>query len=482
MPATDPSTISIVVAGDRSTAQLVVPSAFPRQNLNARICLAMLQEHGVELTGEVSAAVEKLLAQDPGDGHTLTGIVARSTPPTHGVDGDIRWVVDERKQEEEEALDENGDVCHYSRSAFTTVKPGDVVAIIDPPSEGTDGRDVTGRVLPAREGKPPAVQFDETLMRDASGKLIAQHEGVLYRESGKATIREVIEIRENVDFSTGHIEFNGDVIAYGGVRDCFHIDAAGSVEVHGLIEAAHIKCAGDLRALGGFAGREQGTAHIGGNLEARYLDAVRGRTAGDLLMQREIINCDLEVGGDVLASHGAIIGGRLVAAGRIEVGTLGSGANVATELVLGTIPALEPLADQLADLLGKLETARQKLVNEQQRIEKMSARGRLTSVDKERMTEIMYELPPLAQTLERGRGVLEALRERIRDRRTVDLSVNRRMHSGAIVSVDGKQYRVSEQCRGPMRVFLRGQELMYQRGDGPAMSLAEIADVKLRAA
>ena len=58
--------------------------------------------------------------------------------------------------------------------------------------------------------------------------------------------------------------------------------------------------------------------------------------------------------------------------------------------------------------------------------------------------------------------------------------MGRRLYCGSIVTVDGTQYRITEVCRGPVRIFLRGRELMCQRGDSPALPLAQIADVKVR--
>ena len=159
---------------------------------------------------------------------------------------------------------EPGPESHCDRSACAMVKLGQNAARIVEPTIDTDSRDVRGRTLTASDGNPTEIKHDETINRNAEGILIALEEGVLIRTADNVFVHKVIVFDQYVDFSTGNIEFTGDVIVRKGVRDCFVIQAGGKVEVGGLIEAATIDCGGDPIARGGFAGREVGTAMVGG--------------------------------------------------------------------------------------------------------------------------------------------------------------------------------------------------------------------------
>lgn len=471
--------ISLVISPDRTSVQLIVPAEFPRHSLSALACTAVLQQHNISVSAEVKHEVEKLVATAMEESKTFSAVVAREHPPVHGEDGWVEWLVDQKKEEEPSDEHHEGEVCHYSKCTFIMVKPGDVVAVVHPPTVGSDGSDILGKTLAAKDGKPAALDTDDTLIKDGKNRLMAQKEGVLVRSEGKASIREQIEVPEYVDFSTGNIDFKGDVLVQKGVRDKFLVKATGNIEVMGLIEAASIHCGGDLLSRGGFAGREQGHARVGRNLVARYLDNIEAQIAGDLLFEREVINCQIATRGNVKGEHGAIIGGMLQASGTIEVGSIGSGAGVPTEIILGSVPWLEPLESELETITKKAQEQLESLLQEQKRINQAIKNKRATSVDKESLTEISFEIGPLTEIMQRSQAVLEILRARIKERRKIELTVCRKLNPGAMLYFENRMFKVHEECKGPLRVLLRGKDLVVQRGDSPPFPLTDIADMKM---
>lgn len=64
----------------------------------------------------------------------------------------------------------------------------------------------------------------------ASG-LIATMDGHLEYSNGAFYVRPVLEIRGDVDYSTGNIDFIGDVQIAGDVRENFSVRATGSITV-----------------------------------------------------------------------------------------------------------------------------------------------------------------------------------------------------------------------------------------------------------
>ena len=91
---------------------------------------------------------------------------------------------------------------------------------------------------------------------------------------------------------------------------------------------------------------------------------------GDMEIYREVINCDLVIHGAIRATNGTIIGGKTIVTGSAELVSLGSGAGVSTEIVLGSVPKLEPIAIQLARLTDQLTQKRDTLLNEQKLMSK----------------------------------------------------------------------------------------------------------------
>lgn len=487
------------IAEDGLSASLIIPASIPREQLTRELIHATLLRFGVELAATSPERIESALAEAKThtDGSFETAI-ARGTPPSHGKDGWVQWLIDEKKnpsktnsdtgessdQEQSEndqpvpgADDAKEPVSFYDRSAYTVVKTGDVLGKLHQPTFGSDGRDVTGKNLASRDGKAIDFKHDESLMLGREGEIIAQANGVLDRTGKTFAILDTIEVDKYIDFETGNIEFNGSVVVRKGVRDCFKVQADKDIEVHGLIEAATIKAGGELRALGGFAGRDQGVAEARGNVCARYLDAVRTMTRKDLCVDREIINCITTVLGKISSPTGAIIGGETRVAGSIEVAELGADGLPTTTLYLGGVPHLDPLIDQLAVLTEKLVAERQKLVDEQEMIQKASG-GRLAASHQERICELLYEIAEVQSSLDRAEPALEQARKKADEMRQVDVQVHRCMFPNTVLLCNGMRYRIKDEMRGPLRITMdtRGH-LQTQKGTEPPTKLARNAEL-----
>lgn len=472
IPASSLDQIRVHLTGEPASAEVAIPGDLPRGMLNASTLQQILRGQGIEVTPQVVLAVQALADAAAGTQDNLRAVVATPTLPVNGGDGYVEWLVDQHDPDAQQ-------VSHYDRCAYVMVQPGQVVGRIVSPTPGADGRDIFGKTLPAKAGRALNLALNESLMLDAAGQLIAQQEGTLYRDRERAQVRQVIEIRGFVDFSTGNIDFAGDVIVKNGVRDKFIIKAAGSIHVDGLIEAATIECQGNLVARGGFAGREIGNAVIGGNLLARYLDNIKAHVRGSLTVDREIINCHLLIEGNIESPQALIIGGRVQVVGRVEVATLGSPSATGTELILGSVPDLEPLLLRLEDLMARFTERRELLEAEMKQIN-LNTR-RLTAQDRERQTEIMFELQSVNERLGRGAVVLENLHHAVNSRRTVDLNVTKELHAGTLVSVGDHSFKITNDLRGPLRIMrdMTG-EVVLQTGGVTTGRLGQVSEVKLR--
>jgi len=482
---------TVAIASDKMSAQLVIPPGYDPEMLTTTLLKEIIRDAGVEVTDFTTQALDALTQNKPPADQKNTIDVACAQPPTHGTDGSVQWFVDEKepsnpgRQADEKPGEHTGNgaepdaVSYYDRCAFMMVKTGDEIGRIHPALIGQDGRDVTGETIPAKSGKEVTLQIDESIMRRADGTLIVQQDGVLYREPGKARIRRRIEIKDYVDFSTGNLDFDGDITVGRGVRNCFIVKATGHVEVKGLIEAATIQAGKDLIATGGFAGREQGHAYVGGSLKGKYLDNVRGHVKNDLCMDREVINCELTIDGGINLPHGSIIGGKLIPTGEINIGTLGSGAGVETNLVIGSVPMLDPFAEKLDAMVRSLTIDRDKLIEEQDIINKMSAKGRMTATDKERQTEIMFELSTINANLQKAQRTLDSVTREIQKRRCVNITIHRMVNAGVTLIYGHLRHKITTEIKGPARIYLEGGDrLVYRQCDAPSRPLAQVADVQ----
>lgn len=256
--------IHVATAPDASHAKLRIPAGFPRDMATVSYCRGVLQAAGVVVTEQVNAALDRLLSSLPPIGKEVEAIIARRIDAVHGKDAQVKWVVpSEAAGVSQTALQSvatdnsspagtKAEFDYYNCSAYTMVKKGDIVGYIIPAGSGTDGCDLTGRAIKAKAGKPANIQLDETILCDAHGRLIAQIDGVLRQTHAHVKVDPVLEIETYVDFSTGNVKFDGDVLVRQGVRACFTVKATGNVEVGGLIESTTIECGGTLTSRGGY--------------------------------------------------------------------------------------------------------------------------------------------------------------------------------------------------------------------------------------
>jgi len=467
--------IHATVAPDRSAAELIIQPSFAREMLTQQVCVSILQDAGIEINETVAQAVAAIIADPPPDGTEFRQVVARATPPQHGTDGHIEWLASEQNPTQQT---DDQEVNHYDRSAYVTVNEGDTVAKVIDPISGRDGRDVLGLDLAAKHGKHVDIIFDDTILRDASGNLIAQIDGILHRDTNRLCIRQRLEISQYVDFSTGNIDFTGDVLIHKGVRDCFIVKATGSIEIKGLIEAATIDSGGDMIADGGMAGRERGFVQVGNNLIGKYLDNVQGQVRGDLEIQREILNSDLNIHGAINSPRARLIAGKVIATGTVELAQIGSGANVKTELILGTVPRLDPTAAELNQIVDQLTLKQQQLIDEQNLIKKNTRR--LTPQDQEKLTEISFELHTASANLTKALLTQQALEKKIQEHRTVDLSVHKKIFSGTIVFISDRTFRFTDEIKGPLTIRLdQTKTPVYRQRDADPKELSTITEVRI---
>lgn len=481
MAEESPQNLRVSLASDRSSASLTVPGRPDPKVVPEEAGEAMLREAGVEINAEVREAVASLFRRAGESDKPVTGEVARAIPPAHGTDGYVEWTVDREHDDSQQDKPAGPDdaIDYRQVSAFVMVQPSQVLGQVHAHTDGEDGRDVTGKSLPAKAGKPCQLETDESIHIDASGAIFAQDEGVLWREGHKACIRRLLEVPGYVDYSTGNIDFNGDVAVQQGVRDRFVVKAVGDIQVRGLIEAAVIETGQDLHAQGGFAGRERGNARVGRDLVAKYLDNVQGQIFGDLRVDREIINCELTVHGGVASPTGSIIGGRVRVTGALHVACIGSGGGVATEIRVGSVPRLEQPLHRLVAMSHQLVENEEKY-REEQRLLAMTRRP--SAEEKERQCELMFELGEMQTALNKTRVASDALAQRIAAKRVVDVRVDRKLFHGVRICMGDVVYRITDEVKGPLRVELaNGNELRYRIGEGSPKPLGEIADIQTTA-
>lgn len=290
-------------------------------------------------------------------------LVAEGTWPVLGNPVEFRNYLEELEQQLAE-VDENAFIKYSDLGHLLLVKPGDKLMRRIPPVPGKDGVDLMGNMVPTRplidanfNTSCTGTKFDE---KDPD-LLLAAISGQPKLISNGIKVNNVIEI-ENIDLSTGNVNFEGTIHIAGDVKSGMKLHATGDIFVNGMIEAAEVIAGGDISVKGGIIGAAdvqsntpQNEETLNPNIKASIVSkqgsvqamfaqnmSISARKA--ILITGNCTQCDMRAGEEIIVGkekslkNGQIIGGIAQAMRLIKAVSIGSHSAGATKLVLGDDP------------------------------------------------------------------------------------------------------------------------------------------------
>ncbi len=313
-------------------------------------------KNGSITTGIDSSVVARLFKEKP---YFRLIPVACGTQVTEGEDGRVEERFP-REISQEVKVDESGMADYRSVNYVQMVNQGDILCDIIPPKPGQPGLRVDGKVIEPRAVKPAKVPSgSNTTISEDGLHLLATREGHLEYSSGVFQVRPLLEIKGDVDYSIGNIDFRGDVHIHGDVRGNFVVRATGTITIDGLVEAASVEAGGDLIITCGVLGDNKALIKSGGSIRAKYLEsciAYAGKCIfADCIMSSQVFSDDSI---SVTNGRGTVIGGAMTAARAIKVGMIGSQSGRRTEITLGVLPYVQ---EKLRNDQASLEIIRQEM-------------------------------------------------------------------------------------------------------------------------
>jgi uncharacterized protein (DUF342 family) len=164
---------------------------------------------------------------------------------------------------------------------------------------------------------------------------------------GKVFVSNVLEV-ENVDNSTGNIDYEGSVRVNGNVGTNFVVKAKGNIEVKGVVEGALLEAGGNIIIARGMNGMSRGVLRAEGNVISKFIENAKV-AAGGYVSTESILHSEVAAGTSISVTgrRGFITGGRVSAASLIQVKTLGSSMGADTVVEVGIDPGLKQKAQQL---------------------------------------------------------------------------------------------------------------------------------------
>ena len=168
-------------------------------------------------------------------------LIAKGTEARDGIDGRLEYKFARRDEKGRPVELDDGKVDYRNLNLFVNVSQGDLLVIRTPPVPGVPGVMVTGRKIAPKAGRNyPLPRGRNTVANDDDTQLLAAVDGHVTIVDGKVTVNTVLEIPGNVDYSTGNIDYIGDVRIRGNITAGFTVKSGGDIEVIGVIEGATV--------------------------------------------------------------------------------------------------------------------------------------------------------------------------------------------------------------------------------------------------
>lgn len=278
-------------------------------------------------------------------------LLAEGTPPVQGKDAYIEYKFNTDKRAKP-TLKEDGSVDFFNLNILCHCSKGDLLAVLHPEEPGENGMNVYGERIKPADVKKAVLKFGNHIEKSEDGlTLTSTVDGHVELVEDQVFVSDMLVV-ENVDNSTGNIEYEGSVQVNGNVFTNFSIEAKGDIVVKGVVEGATLTADGNIIIARGMNGMGKGTLRAGGNIVAKFLENATAHADG-YITSESILHSKITAGGEVNVDgkRGFITGGRVCAAGGINVKMLGSEMGADTVVEVGADPKIKSRIAQLQKLI-----------------------------------------------------------------------------------------------------------------------------------
>jgi uncharacterized protein (DUF342 family) len=286
------------------------------------------------------------------------------------------------------------------------------LARVKPPLLGIPGTTVLGSEIPARPGALAYIKagkntgFSEAEQQELRSLVT----GSVSFKDGAVNVENTLELPGDVDFSTGNIDFPGDVLIHGDVICGFKVKAGGKVEIHGVVEDATVEAGGDILVKGGFEGNGRGVLRSQGNVQVKFAENQIIEAKGSVTIAQNALNSRITAGDNiqVTSGSGVVRGGHLRAQGVILVKVAGNVNNTPTVLEIFQESKGHPELEkrELEVTLQQVEMSRSRL--------SLSLLMKNRTSDKAERRHIEQEKVKVSERLETLRSALTAAMQQLK--------------------------------------------------------------------
>ncbi|MBR5115662.1 MAG: DUF342 domain-containing protein, partial [Lachnospiraceae bacterium] len=236
--------------------------------------------------------------------------IAKGKDPRHGTDAVIAYHFN-TDLHASPAMKEDGTVDYHNLNIINHCAANDELATLTKEDPGDNGMNIFAEPVRPRKVRVLALHPGKnTRLSEDKLHLYAEKTGHVILEGEKVTVSDVMKL-ENVDVSTGNIDYDGSVEVEGVVAAGFEVKCTGNITVKGIVEGARIEAGGDVILERGMNGMGRGVIKAGRNVITKFIEngevnSMGSITAESIIQGKVTSGTSIEVSGkrgNITAGH-----------------------------------------------------------------------------------------------------------------------------------------------------------------------------------
>ena len=440
--------VSVRLSGDEMEAFVTISSPLGGKPIGEEEVKKALSEAGVVIEveeGDIEEAIE-------GGKDYQVFLNISGDKPKPGQDARLEYLfkAEERKKTGPMEL-EDGKVDYRDMGVIQNVNKGTVLVQKIPAGLGTPAKTVTGKEIPSLAGKDVNLPVGRGTEASPDGlQLIANTIGLPTIVSGKVQVLPIYEVKGDVNFATGNVDFGGNVIIRGNVLSGFQVKSGGNIEINGNVEDALVEASGKITIRGGVYGKGRGQVSAGEELSVRSVERGNVKSKTNIKIGESAMHSTVLAGAKVTVSgkKGLIVGGLTRAGETVNVRTIGSRLATPTEIEVGANPEIREELKNIEKKIAADQENLKKTQNAAESLKKLQQQvGELPKAKKDlltRLTRTQFQLMgQLKSSIERKVRLNEAMKETVAAR----VAASDLIYPGVKITVKDAVMLVSDELR-----------------------------------
>jgi len=246
--------------------------------------------------------------------------IAQGITPIHGKDAKIKFYFD-RDYLKAGGLTEDGIIDFKERGEMPFVELGALLAEKTPMKESQNGKNIYGDEVEIPPATDIELKFGTGAQLSEDGlKVLAEVQGFpVHTMSGHIAVYQEYTTEGDVDYETGHINYDGNVNVNGRIKSGFKVKG-NNIQAMAL-DGGIITADENVNIAGGI---NEGTIYSRGSVHAKFIHKSKLLCLGDVIIEKEIVDADIECSGRCVVENGKLISSRITAKMGVQAKNIGT--------------------------------------------------------------------------------------------------------------------------------------------------------------